>query len=135
LIAVDTSLAVAAALPWHASHREALAALPPERTALLAQVAVETYSVLTRLPGPRRVAASVAHSYLTEAFAWPLLTLPASGYDELLTVAAAKGIAGGALHDALVAATAKHVGAVLLTADRRAVATYQLLGVEYRLVG
>jgi predicted nucleic acid-binding protein len=52
----------------------------------------------------------------------------------LLDVAAAERIAGGALYDAVVAATAREAGATLITLDRRAVPTYQLLGVGYRLV-
>jgi predicted nucleic acid-binding protein len=131
---VDTSVAVAAALPWHESHTAARSALSRAKTPLLAQVAVETYSVLTRLPPPQRVPASVARDYLRETFARPPLTLAPDGYVRLLDVAAAEGIAGGALYDALIAATAGEAGAMLLTLDRRAVATYQALRVDYRLV-
>ena len=135
MIAVDTSVAVAAALPWHEAHAAALSALPRAKTPLLAQVAVETYSVLTRLPPPQRVPASVARDYLTETFALPPLVLPPDRYGPLLDLAAEKGIAGGAVYDALVGATARETGAKLLTLDRRAVATYQLLEVDYQLVG
>jgi predicted nucleic acid-binding protein len=38
-------------------------------------------------------------------------------------------------HDALVGATGRHAGARLLTRDRRAVPTYERLGVEYELIG
>ena len=55
MIAVDTSVAVAAALPWHEAHTAARAAMPADAALLLGQVAVETYSVLTRLPPPQRV--------------------------------------------------------------------------------
>ena len=134
MIAVDTSVAVAVALPWHEAHAAARSALPRTKTALLAQVAVETYSVLTRLPPPQRVPAAVARDYLNETFARPPLVLPPDGYERLLELAAAEGIAGGAVYDALVGATAREAGATLLTLDRRAVATYQLLRVDYRLV-
>lgn len=133
--AVDTSVAVAAALPWHESHGAARSALPGPRTPLLAQVAVETYSVLTRLPPPQRVPTSVARDYLHETFAFPPLVLGPDGYRRLLDLAADESIAGGALYDALVAATAREAGATLLTLDRRAVMIYQLLRVDYRLVG
>ncbi len=132
---VDTSVAVAAALPWHESHAIARSALPRRKPPLLAQVAVETYSVLTRLPPPQRVPVSVARDYLKETFVLPPLVLGPDGYVWLLDRAAAESIAGGALYDALVAATAREAGATLLTLDRRAVTTYQLLGVDYRLVG
>jgi predicted nucleic acid-binding protein len=104
------------------------------RPRLIAQVAVETYSVLTRLPPLQRVPASVAWTYLREAFVLPLLVLAPTGYVALLDAAASEGIVGGAVYDALVAATAREARAELLTLDGRAVRTYQLLGVEYRLV-
>lgn len=135
MIAVDTSVAVAAALPWHEAHAAARSALPRTKTALLAQVAVETYSVLTRLPPPQRVPAAVAREYLSETFVLPPLVLPPDGYERLLDLAAAEGLAGGAVYDALVGATAREAGATLLTLDRRAVTIYQLLRVDYRLVG
>lgn len=133
--AVDTSVAVAAALPWHESHPAALSALSRTKRRLPAQVAVETYSVLTRLPPPQRVPAPVAWDYLNETFALPPLVLGPDGYVRLLELAAAESIAGGAVYDALVGATALQAGATLLTLDRRAVATYQLIRVDYRLVG
>ena len=132
--AVDTSVAVAAALPWHESHAAARSVLSRTKTPLLAQVGIETYSVLTRLPPPQRVPASVAWGYLREMFALPPLVLTAEGYVQLLDVAAAQRIAGGALYDALVAASAREAGATLLTLDRRAVTTYQLVSADYRLI-
>ncbi|HEX2798109.1 MAG TPA: VapC toxin family PIN domain ribonuclease, partial [Thermoanaerobaculia bacterium] len=41
---------------------------------------------------------------------------------------------GGAVYDALVAETARHAGATLLTRDRRAIAVYEKIGVTYELV-
>jgi predicted nucleic acid-binding protein len=134
VIAIDTSVAVAAALPWHESHATALSALPRARTPLLAQVGLECYSVLTRLPPPQRVPAAVALDYLRASFAFPPIVLPRGDYGRLLDRAATEGIVGGALYDAVVAATAQAAGATLLTLDRRAVSTYQLLRVDYRLL-
>jgi predicted nucleic acid-binding protein len=130
---VDTSVAVAAALPWHAAHAVTVAALQ-ERTPLLGHVAIETYSVLTRLPAPQRVAPALAHSYLTKRFTLPPIVLPTDAYAGLIELVAAKRIAGGAVYDALVGVTAREAGAILLTLDRRAVSTYQLLGLNYRLL-
>jgi predicted nucleic acid-binding protein len=135
VIVVDTSVAVAAALPWHEAHTPARSALSRPKTPLLAQVAVETYSVLTRLPPPQRVTAMLARGYLVETFELPPITLSAAGYERLLELAAAEPIIGGAVYDALVAATAQEAGATLLSLDRRAVATYQRLSVDYRVVG
>jgi predicted nucleic acid-binding protein len=134
LIAVDTSVAVAAALAWHQQHAAAVAALPRRRVALIAHVGMETYSVLTRLPPPQRVPPEVARGYIKKTFGTPPLTLPGEGYEELLDLAASSRIAGGAIYDALVGATARHSGAELLTLDHRAAGTYQLVGAEYRLI-
>jgi predicted nucleic acid-binding protein len=41
-----------------------------------------------------------------------------------------QGIRGGALYDALIAATARHHDHTLITADRRAAPVYTALGVE-----
>lgn len=134
MIAVDTSVAVAAALPWHEAHAAVRSALPRTKTSLLAPVAIETYSVLTRLPPPHRVSARVAQEYLIETFALPPLALSPEGYGRLLDLAAREGVTGGAVYDALVGETANEVGARLLTLDRRATAVYQLLRVDYQLV-
>ncbi len=135
MIVVDTSVAVAAALPWHQTHAAAVSALPRTKTRLLGHVAVETYSVLTRLPPPQRVPAAVAREYLTQEFTLPVAVLSPDRYERLLEVAAAEAIVGGGVYDAVVGATAVDLGATLLTLDRRALATYQLLEVDYRLVG
>jgi predicted nucleic acid-binding protein len=134
VIVVDTSVAVAAALPWHESHAAARAALPRRKTRLLAPVAVETYAVLTRLPPPHRVAIPLAWQYLEATYALPPVALGDDGYANLLASSAAEEIGGGAVYDAVVAATAAAAGATLLTLDRRAVTTYQTLRVDFRLV-
>jgi predicted nucleic acid-binding protein len=135
VIVVDTSVAVPAALPEHEAHSAVLSALPREKTRALAQVVLETYSVLTRLPRSQRVPADMARRYLTETFDFPPLVLAPKGYAQVLDLAAAEGITGGAVCDAIVAATAVEAGATLLTRDRRAVTTYQQLGAAYRLIG
>ena len=133
MIAADTSVAVAAALPWHYAHGAARTALS-RRTRLLAHVAVETYSVLTRLPPPQRVTPAVAHAYLTGTFLLPPLAPTGAEYERLIEFATNEGISSGAIYDALVGATAREAEATLLTLDRRAVPTYQLLGLDYRLL-
>jgi predicted nucleic acid-binding protein len=44
------------------------------------------------------------------------------------------GLAGGALYDGLVGATARQHKLSLVSCDRRAEPTYRLLGVEYELL-
>ena len=134
MIVVDTSVAVPAALPEHVAHHAVLRALPRGKTRAIAHVALETFSVLTRLPPAQRVGADVAWGYLQSRLTFPPLVLAAKAYAELLEVAAAEVVTGGAIYDAVVAATAVEAGATLLTRDRRAVITYQRLGASYRLV-
>jgi predicted nucleic acid-binding protein len=134
VIAVDTSIAVAAFASWHEAHGAALEALR-RGPRVPAHVLLETYSVLTRLPPPHRAAPSVVASFLRERFTEPPLTLPVRGYLGLIAQAADAEIVGGSLYDALVAATALHARARLLTRDRRAAATYERVGVEYELLG
>jgi predicted nucleic acid-binding protein len=134
VIVLDTSVAVPAALPEHVGHATVLAALPREKTRAIAQVAVETYSVLTRLPPTQRVAASLARDFLHGTFEFPPLCLAADAYSRLLDLAAADGITGGAVCDAIVGATAVEGGATLLTRDRRAVETYRRVGADYRIL-
>jgi predicted nucleic acid-binding protein len=44
------------------------------------------------------------------------------------------GIAGGAVYDALVAATAAEHGITLATRDRRAAETYRALDIDFELI-
>jgi predicted nucleic acid-binding protein len=134
MIAVDTSVAVAGALTWHVAHERALPVVARERTPLLAPVAVETYSVLTRLPGPQRVPPAVAHAYLTENYVLPPLALAPAGYERLLSTARLARISGGAVYDLVVAATAREAGVTLVTLDTRAARAYEAAAAPYRLL-
>jgi predicted nucleic acid-binding protein len=134
VIAIDTSLVVALFASWHEAHEAARAAVPAE-VQLSAHVLLESYSVLTRLPPPHRAPAEVVASFLRERFPRKLLTLPGNRHRSLLQSLTDGGITGGSVYDALVAATAQHAGATLLTRDRRAARTYESVGVQYRLVG
>jgi predicted nucleic acid-binding protein len=131
--AVDTSVTVAALASWHEDHRLALEAVSPG-VRLIGHVALETYAVLTRLPAPHRVPPDLVGEFLTRSFAGPLLVLSAREHRRLLSTLSAAGIIGGAVYDALIAATAQAAGETLLTLDRRAVSTYELLGARARLL-
>ncbi len=133
MIAVDTSVVVAAFSSWHEGHRAALECLRRDPR-LPAHVAIETFSVITRLPAPHRAPGKLVAEFLRQRFRSPLLTLPTSRHLRLIEEAVAAGLAGGAVYDALIAATARHAGATLLSRDRRAAATYEVLGVKYELV-
>lgn len=133
MIAVDSSVVVAAFARWHEGHASASEALA-RGPRLPAHVALESFSVLTRLPSPHRAPADVAAEFLVASFPGAPLTLPGRSQLALVALAARAGLAGGAIYDALVGATAKHAGATLLTRDRRALATYEAVGVRVEML-
>lgn len=133
MIAVDTSVVVPAFASWHEGHRAALAVL--ERNPRVpAHVLLEAYSVLTRLSPPHRAPSGLVAEFLAERFRQPPLILPPGAYMELLEKAAAGGLHGGNVYDAVVGATARHAGATLLTRDRRAAPVYERIGASFELV-
>ncbi len=101
---------------------------------LVAHAALETYSVLTRLPPPHRVAPEAVHTFLGGISSLPWLTLGPAAQLDLLRNLAREAIAGGAVYDALVGATSTAAGATLLTRDVRAGRTYRRLGVAFELL-
>lgn len=134
MTALDTSLVVALFASWHEAHEAARESVPAELH-LPAHVLLESYSVLTRLPPPHRAPPDVVESFLRGRFQPRLLTLPSSRHRDLLKSAVEWGITGGSVYDALIAATAEHADAMLLTRDRRAARTYDAVGVSYHLLG
>jgi predicted nucleic acid-binding protein len=125
--AVDSSVVVAAFASWHEHHAIAQRALA-SKPRLIAHAAVESYSVLTRLPPPHRAQPSLVHSFITERFADSFLTLSAAGYQQLLAAVASSQILGGPAYDALIAFTAVEHRAGLISLDQRAAATYEIVG-------
>ncbi len=105
MTAVDSSIVVAAFSSWHEDHQRSLLALT-NHPKLPAHVAVESYSVLTRLPRPNRAPAGLVNEFMKHHFPEPVLSLPASLYASLLELAADEAILGGSIYDALIAATA-----------------------------
>ena len=133
MIAVDTSVVVAAFASWHEGHASAASALA-RRPRVPAHVLIETYSVLTRLPPPHRAPTGLVATFLRERFREAPLTLPVSAWQRLIEEAVAAGIAGGGIYDALIAGTVRHARARLLTRDSRAIAAYERFGVAYEIV-
>ncbi len=132
--AVDTSVVVAGVASWHEGHRLARAILDQDPR-LPAHCAVEAFSVLTRLPPPHRLAAGQAWQLLADRFRSPYLTLPAADCRRLLGSMATRAIRGGAVYDALVAATVRRANATLITRDHRAAETYRRMDVSFDLIG
>jgi predicted nucleic acid-binding protein len=131
--AADTSAVVAAFASWHEKHEPALAALD-SAVRLIEHCALETYSVLTRLPPPHRAPPDLVRQFLRQRFPQPYLRLAAGAHRSFVLSLPERGIAGGAAYDALVAATAAHVGAELVTCDGRAVPVYERYGVRTQLL-
>ncbi len=133
MIALDTSVAVAAFASWHEAHSVAVKAIGPSPR-LPAHAAIETFSVLTRLPPPHRTSARIVLEFLEGRFPEPFLTLPGVAHRQLIFDATRYEMMGGSIYDALVAATALHAGAKLLSLDRRAASIYRRLGVDFELL-
>jgi predicted nucleic acid-binding protein len=134
MIAVDTSVAVAAFASWHERHEQARHALDDDDARLVGHCAVETYSVLTRLPAPHRAPGALVQQFIDMQFPDPHLILPAREQRRLPRRFAELALGGGAVYDALVALTAAHAGAALVTCDRRALDLYRRCGVETRML-
>lgn len=128
-VLVDTSVAVAVVVADHEHHEGVLAKLAGRRLGLAGHAAFETFSVLTRLPPPARRSPATVGSILATSFPETRF-LGADAAAELVERLASAGIAGGAVYDALVAATAVEHELPLVTRDRRALDTYRALGVR-----
>lgn len=133
LLALDTSVAVPLLVQTHREHRTVVTWWAGRELCLSGHAAVETFSVLTRLPGDLRVDAEDAAVLLRQRFA-PTLCLSAETTQDLPSRLAALGVAGGAVYDALVALAAHEHDALLVTRDLRARATYERVGVCVEVV-
>lgn len=132
--AVDTSVAVPAFASWHPAHARALE-IVNAGVLLPAHAALETYSVLTRLPAPHRASPPRVLEFLEESFEGDWLTLSGPSVRQAIAELAGRGVHGGSTYDGLIGLTARSVGATLLTRDLRAKQTYELLGVDVEYLG
>lgn len=124
---------MAAFASWHESHDAARRALDAG-VRLIEHCALETYSVLTRLPAPHRASGTVVRDFISARFPAPYLRLGAQDYRAFVLGLTDQGITGGAAYDALVAATAAGFDAELVTCDRRALPIYQRYGIRAHLL-
>lgn len=131
--AADTSLVIAAFASWHESHEAARRALDGGLR-LIEHCALETYSVLTRLPPPHRTSGEVVREFLTARFPEPWLRMNEQTYKDFIRGLPDRGVTGGAAYDALVAATASGCDAELVTCDRRALPVYERYGLRAKLL-
>lgn len=130
----DSSAAIGAASPWHEHHEACFAALAPVRPGIVAHAAIETFSVLTRMPDPNRLSPVEAVLFLDDWFEDRWIGLAPAEQRRLVGRLSELGISGGATYDALIGAAAAAEGATLVTLDRRALAIYALVGADVELV-
>lgn len=134
IVTVDTSVIVASFAPWHEHHEIAFAAVG-RVDGVVAHCLLETYSVLTRLPAPHRMAPDVVSRYLQLTFGdQTVFGLPPAEQRKLVTSCASQGLSGGAVYDAVIAATCARANAKLLTLDGRARQTYAALAIDHELI-
>jgi toxin FitB len=133
MLAADSSIVIAALLADHEAHdgaEEALASC----ASTIAHVAAETYSVLTRLPPPRRLDAADAAGIIAARLPSTRVTLPADSHAMAPLRLAGAGVSGGATYDGLIALTAMEHDLELVTRDGRAERTYRALGARFHLL-
>lgn len=131
---VDTSAAVAFVVADHEGHRATWDALESRALGLAGHAWFETFSVLTRLPGASRRDPATVTELLTANFPHSCF-LDEQTASALTTELARKGVSGGAVYDALVAATSAQHGIPLASRDQRALGTYRAFGIEIELIG
>lgn len=118
-VALDSSVVVAALLAWHERHDAARAELEEVLSSeggvvLPVNALLEAYSVMTRLPSPHRLSPEHAMRLLELTFRESgRLVGPPEGEDAWGFVQSLRqrGIAGGRVYDALIAACARRGGA------------------------
>ena len=117
LYLIDTSCMVAAVCSWHQHHAVTRAELQRLQQArwrpvIAGHSLAEAYSVLTRLPTPRRLSPSDALALVSQNWRQArVAVLAPPDYWRLLQACKAEGIAGGQLYDALIAACGRRAGA------------------------
>lgn len=132
-LAADSSITIAALIADHEARELAEEALT-RTTRTIGHVAIETYSVLTRIPSPRRLTNTDAAALITARLPRDYAALDARALVKAPDRLATTGVGGGATYDGLIALTALHHDLELLTRDRKAERTYRALGVSYQLV-
>ncbi|CAN7153767.1 PIN domain-containing protein [Microbacterium maritypicum] len=130
---LDTSAALALLVEDNTAHIAVQSACTGAILGLAGHASAETYSVLTRLPGPNRLTPLAAANAIRAAFPRSI-SLSEEDARTAVDVLADAGIAGGAVYDGLVALCARAAGVTLVTCDRRAIGTYAALGVDVRVI-
>lgn len=133
ILAVDTSVAVPLVMRNHPSHGNVTSWRAHRSLSLCGHAWIETYAVLTRLPGTSRVVPGDAVRLLDDQFDPPIWPAFATCGEALRTFSTA-GIAGGQTYDAWIALAARDCEATLVSRDARAEPTYRRLGVHVEMI-
>ena len=133
LLLFDTSAAFAFVDSENPFHEHSWKLAIQLRRGLSGHALFEFFSVLTRLPLPKRVNEVDALRLISKEFPESKF-LPAEHMESLLIEFTQKGITGAMVYDGLVAATARHHSLELVTCDHRAENVYQSLGIRYLLL-
>lgn len=135
----DTSCLVAAFCQWHAQHTVTLAEFAKRiddgsSLVIATHSLLETYSVLTRLPAPRRLQPAQAFTVIqTNLSQYQALTLADREYWALLQTCSERGWCGGVVYDALIVALARaNQIPEILTHNQRDFS--RLVGAETRII-
>jgi predicted nucleic acid-binding protein len=131
--AIDTSVLIAAFASWHEFHTVALRTCQDDPF-LPTHSYVEAYSSLTRLPEPFRAPADVVSDYLHRRWSHRLISPTNEMIARLPQTLQAAGVTGGSTYDGVVGLTARDAGLRLVSLDRRARRTYQLLDVSHEIL-
>ncbi len=125
-LALDASVVVALVAGWHEKHevtRSALEAMGRKGHDLFVPTPalIESYSVLTRLPPPHRLSPKVALQLLRANFERTRTpALLRTQVWKTLDEAVERAVAGGRVHDWIIARTASHDGpCILVTSNAR----------------
>lgn len=131
-LTADTSVVVAALSTWHRLQAVCRRRLDSVDW-LPAHTMAESVSILNRLPGNLAVSLDVAIASV-RGLCDRARQLPAERYLPMLDSLSRARLGGGAVYDAIIAATAAEHGATLLSLDRRAQRTYAAVGASFELL-
>lgn len=132
-VLLDTSAAIPLVVADHEAHATTWQSLHARELGLAGHAWFETFSVLTRLPGAARRDAPTIARLLSVNFPHSRF-LDEGSASSLTGELVKKGVSGGAVYDALVAAAASHHQLPLVSRDRRAAETYRAFNVEVELL-
>ena len=130
---LDTSAAITLITPTADAHEAVLRRCRGLTLGLAGHAVVETFSVLTRLPGGLRLSPAGARQVIDANFPASAFLGPREASRALAALTDA-GIAGGSVYDGLVGLAAAAAGVLLVSCDRRAAPTYAALAVRVEMI-